>query len=226
MKTLLYIILLFGFIINSYGQNTLSITFEPETDFFGSDYHLIKNDSLIYTNCSKKNDFKVLFDLENGSYTLKYNTAFGIDSLSLNLDEKIKYHDITLKTENLNDAKLKETKSEIESLLEDEQITINYSLGGCFVAKDYKLTLTKHNEKYYKIKKSKRKRISQDKVAKLIRFEKLLRNLNLEENLDGVIQVFTCSEYISLEKNSQIIYSKNIFCGDWSESSEIAKWIK
>lgn len=209
-----------------YGQNSLSIDFEPETDFFGTDYHLIKNDSLIYTNCSIKNDFKVLFNLENGSYTLKYNTVFGIDSSSLNLDEKIEFYDITLKTEELNEVKLKETKSEIESLLEDEQITINYSLGGCFIAKDYNLTLTKHNEKYYKIKNSKRKRISQHKVAKIIRFEKVLRNLNLEENLDGVIQVATCSEYISLEKNSQIIYSKNVFCGDWSESSEIAKWIK
>lgn len=209
-----------------YGQNTLFIDFEPETDFLGSDYHLIKNDSLIYTNCSLKNDYEILFKLKNGNYVLKYDTVFGIDSLSITLNKKIGFYNIKLKTEILSEVKLKETKSEIESLLEDEQITINYSLGGCFVAKDYKLTLTKHNGKYYKIKKSKRRKISQNKVAKIIRFEKLLRNLKLEENLDGLNYFVTCSEYISLEKNGQIIYSKNIFCGEWSDSSEIAKWIK
>jgi hypothetical protein len=63
-------------------------------------------------------------------------------------------------------------------------------------------------------------------VKKLIRFEKTLRNLKIEQNLDNTTHVVTCSEFFTFEKNGKVTFSKNVFCGDWSKSSEITKWMK
>ena len=94
------------------------------------------------------------------------------------------------------------------------------------MSKKRKITLTKVKNKFYKIKNGKRKRINQKKVQDLIRYEKILRNLNIEENIDGISQVVTCGEFITIKKNNELIFSKNIFCGDWSKSSEIQKLLK
>jgi len=225
MKKPQFIILIF-FSCGIYAQNSLFIDFEIEKNPYKSDYHLYKNDTLVYTNCNKKNDFEKLFKLERGRYFIKYNTIYGIDSLYVEFNSNNESKFITLNTESIDSLTLKNTKSEIELLKDNEKITLKYSLGGCFVSKNEEIILTKNKNRYYKIKNGKRKNISKKKIKDLINYEKTLRNLNINENIDKTFWTSTCSEYILIEKNEEVIYSKNIYCGDWSKSSEIEKWIK
>jgi hypothetical protein len=225
MNKIFFTTIIYFLIAQCQSQNWLIVEFEPEQDLFGTDYHITKNDSLIYTNCTIKNDIQKLYDLSDGVYKIKFNTIFGIDSLKVNVrtgHENL----VTLKTESIDTEKLVKTKSEIESLLEGERISVNYELGSCFKSENYKLILTKRNGKYYRLLKNKLRSISNKKVKNLIRFEKTLRNLKIEQNLDNTTHVVTCSEFFTFEKNGKVTFSKNVFCGDWSKSSEITKWMK
>lgn len=211
---------------NSFAQNSFMIDFGSEKNIFDSDYHIYTNDSLIYTNCSIKNDYEALDNLNSGKYLIRYNTIFGIDSLIVDLDgnEGVKF--ITLETENITESQLSNTVSEIESLKNNEIITLKYIIGGCFVSEEKEISITKEKNKFYKIKNGKQERINSKIIQKIIRYEKILRNLNIEENIDGTVKTVTCSESISLEKENKNIFGKNIFCGDWNKSSEIKEWIE
>ena len=225
MKNIFFIlIIILG--TNSFAQNSLMIDFGSEKNIFDSDYHIFTNDSLIYKNCSIKNNYEALDNLNLGEYLIRYNTIFGIDSLVVDLDgnEGIKF--ITLETENISEYQLSNTISEIESLKNNEIITLKYSIGGCFLSEKNEITITKEKNRFYKIKNGKQERINSKIIEKIIEYEKTLRNLNIEDNIDETFKTVTCSEYISLEKNNEQIFSKNIFCGDWSKSTEIKKWIE
>ena len=202
------------------------IDFGSEKNIFDSDYHIFTNDSLIYTNCSIKNDYEALDNLNLGKYLIRYNTIFGIDSLEVDLDGNNGIKFITLETESIAESQLDNTISEIESLKNNEIITLRYILGGCFVSEEKEISITKKNNRFYKIKNGQQERINSKIIQKIIRYEKVLRNLNIEENIDGTFKTVTCSESISLEKENKKIFNKNIYCGDWSKSAEIKGWIE
>ena len=202
------------------------IDFGSEKNIFDSDYHIFTNDSLIYTNCSIKNDYEVLDNLNLGKYLIRYNTIFGIDSLEIDLDGKNGIKFITLETESIAESQLDNTISEINSLKDNEIITLRYILGGCFVSEEKEISITKKNNRFYKIKNGQQERINSKIIQKIIQYEKVLRNLNIEENIDGTFKTVTCSESISLEKENKKIFSKHLYCGDWSKSTEIKGWIE
>src|SRR5690554_3906289 len=137
-NTIFILILILG--TNSFAQNSLMIDFGSEKNIFDSDYHILKNDSLIYTNCSIKNDYEALDNLNSGKYLIRYNTIFGIDSLVVNLDGNNGIKFITLETESIAESQLDNTISEIESLKNNEIITLRYILGGCFVSEEKEIS--------------------------------------------------------------------------------------
>lgn len=224
MKKLIYILFLF-YSVNSFTQNVLFVDFIPNTDSHSHDFHLFKSDTLIYSNCKFNNEHEILDDLKKGEYLITYNTIFGIDSLMIEFKEDKELKFIDLETEKIEESKLTNTFSAIESLENNEKITLKYNLGACFVSDKKEIVLTKYRDQYYKLEKGKRKKIGAKRIQNIIRYEKMLRNLNTEKNINGTFTVSTCSEFISLEKDNEQIFQINIYCGFWSKSSEIKKWL-
>jgi len=220
---------IFFICINSFAQtqgNALFVTFKTDKDFSDeSDYHIYKNDSLVYSNCHLKNDINILSHLKKGNYLLKYDTVFGIDSLEFNFKSDFGFKEISLNTEKIDPIKLAQTSSAIESLKNNERITLNYTAGGCYFIKKKEITILKENDEYYSVTKRRKRHISRIRLARIIRYEKEIKNLKFDKNLHRELVYCTYSEFISLTKNGEVLIGKNIFCDTWSKSSEIKKWM-
>ncbi len=226
IKTLFQLSILFV-CVNSFAQNALFIKFKLEQELFnGSDYHIYKNDSLVYSNCYLKNDTSILYSLKKGNYLLKYDTVFGVDSIKINFESDRGFKDIILETEKISKEKLTQTFSYVESLKNNERITLYYSLGGCFTSKKKEATILKENDQYFYVDYGQKRLITRRRIKRIIRHEKILKSLSFKENLHNSEFHSTCSEFFSLTKNGAQVYGKNTYCGTWSESSDIKKWMK
>lgn len=208
-------------------NNYLHIESEPEKDFFDqTHFHLLRNDSLIYPQCYLKDDTNSLYNLKKGSYLLIYNTVFGIDSLYVEFDTERSYKNLILKTEKPELEKLAKTHSYVESLKNNERITLNYSLGACFISRKKEATILKENDLYYFVDYGQKRLITERRIKRIIRHEKILKNLNFAENIHNSELYVTCSEFFSLTKNGKQVYGKNVYCGTWSESSNIKRYMR
>ena len=226
-KQILQVFLFFSIAISLGQENYLRIELKPENEYHFRDYHLYQNDSLIYTNCFQKNDISTLFNLAKGNYKLVYQTVFGIDSLYINFDKERSYKSVSLEIEKPNPKKLAETFSHIESLKNNEQITLRYHVGDCYVSKEKKATILKENDQYYFVDYGHKRWITKRRIQKIIRYEKTLQLLNFSETLHGVITMhLNCNESFSLTKNGIRVYSEYAFCGTWSESSNIKRLLR
>jgi hypothetical protein len=227
IKTLFQLSIFLVFVHYFAQNNYVSIEFKPENESYTeSDYHIYKNDSLVYSNCYLKNDFSILSHLKKGNYLLKYDTVFGINSIELNFESDRSYKKIILETEKISKKKLAQTFSYVESLKNNERITLQYSLSACFVSKNKEAIILKENDEYFFIEYKRRRLIGKINIQKIIRHEKILKSLNSKKNIHNSVLHSTCSEFFSLTKNGTQVYGKNIYCGDWSESSDIKRWIK
>lgn len=227
IRTFLQLVL-FLIVANSFAQNNqLFIEFEPEKEFSTeTDYHVYKKDSLVYSNCYLKNESSNLYHLDKGDYLLKYNTVFGIDSVEFSFTSDRAFKEIILETEKISQKRLAQTSSYVESLKNNERITLNYSLGGCFISKKKEATILKENDQYFFVDYGQKRWITERRLQRIIRYEKILKNLNFNENLhDGELYT-TCSEFFSLTKNGKQLYGKNVYCGTWSESSNIKRLMR
>ena len=226
VKTLFQLSIFLVFIHSFAQDNYVSIEFNPEKySYNGSDYHIYKNDSLVYSNCYLKNDSSILYNLKKGNYVLKYNTIFGIDSLEFKFESNFGTKEIILNTEKIDPIKLTQTSSAIESLRNNERITLNYSAGGCYFLEEKEVTILKENDEYYSVTKRKKRHISRIRLARIIRYEKILQSLRFNENLHGDVSYSTCSESISLTQNGEVLITKNIICNTWTEVTDIKKWM-
>lgn len=215
------------FLIFSYSftqNNCLSIKSKPEKELsYGGDYHLYQNDSLIYSKCD--NNIITLFHLKKGKYLLKYDTIFGIDSITFNFESDHDFKEIILETEKISKEKLAQTPSYIESLKNNERIILYYSLGACYISKKKEVTILKENDQYYFVYYGRKKFIDQRRIARIIRHEKILKNLS-SKTIHGGEFYSTCSEFFSLTKNGIQVYGKNTYCNTWSEATDIKRWMK
>jgi hypothetical protein len=227
LKLIVFIVVL-TIVKISFGQeNYLRIELKPENEYHFRDYHLYQNDSLIHTNCFQKNDISTLFNLAKGNYKLVYETIFGIDSLNIEFDTEHNYKNIILHTEKPNAKKLAETFSHIESLKNNEQITLIYHLGDCYVSKEKKATILKENDQYYFVDYGHKRWITERRIQKIIRYEKILQLLNFSETLHGKLTMHqNCNESFSLTKNGEQVYAQHVFCGTWTASSNIKGWMR
>jgi hypothetical protein len=225
MKALVcHVFLLFAII--STAQNSLSVEFKQRNNSISRDYHIYHSDSLVHTNCSVKQDSNILNHLGEGPYLVVYNTLFGADSLTIEFSQGQESQSIVLDTEHIVLSKIESTFSEIESLQGSDTVSIKYSLTSCYASNETDLTLIKRDGKYYQCKNNRRKRISSNKIQQLILYEKTIRNLNQEANIDGIEYGSTCREKVAISKNSTPIFSARVNCGDWNKFSQIEHWIK
>lgn len=220
--------LLFLIISNSFAQeNFLRIEVVPKKEMNrSSDYHLYQNDSLLFTQCHLKNNSHILHKLPKGNYKLKYDTVFGVDSIAFSFESDREFKKIILQTENPSRERLANTFSSVESLKNNEQITVEYGLSACFIHKKKKATILKENDQYYFIDYRHKRLITERRINRIIRHEKILKNLNFENTLHGYEVYVTCVEFFSLSKDEIQVFEKSVFCGMWSESSTIRNWIK
>lgn len=219
---------LFFILTNALSQNNyLHIDSKPEKEIFDQiHFHLLRNDSLIYAECYLKNDTNSLSNLEKGNYVLKYDTIFGVDSIQINFTSDKDFKEIFLETEKISKKRLAATHSYVESLKNNERITLNYSLDACFVSKKKEATILKENDQYYFVDYGHKRLITERRIKKIIRHEKILKMLNFNQNLHNLELFVTCSEFFSLTKNGKQVFGKNVFCGTWTESSNIKRLMR
>ncbi len=218
---------LFFMLTNVLSQNNyLRIELKPIKEHRITDYHFYKNDSLIYANCGSISHINWFSNLEKGEYRLKYDTVFGIDSVEFSFTSDRGSKKIILETEKTSKKRLAETHSYVESLKNNERITLNYSLGACFISRKKEATILKENDLYYFIDYGQKRLISERRIKRIIRHEKILKNLNFTENIHDSELYVTCSEFFSLTKNGKQVYGKNVYCGTWSESSNIKRYMR
>lgn len=226
------IILQFAFVcVTTYSfaqKNYLHIDFKPQTEILNEPhYYLYKNDSLLYTNSDPKNIFNTIRYLEKGKYKLAYETIFGVDTLDIHFKSENDYKEIILETEKPSREMLAETFSYVESLKNNEQITLAYSLSACFNSKNKKATILKENEQYFFVDYGQKRLITKQRIKKIIRYEKILKNLTAVKKINGsAIISSTCNEFFSLKKNGKLLYKKHVFCGTWNKFSEVRRWMK
>lgn len=210
-----------------FAQNSIIIEFVNEKSLFSQpDFHLYANDSLIYSHCNSKNSGEVLFNLKKGNYKLSYNTIFGVESVGVSFDSNNETKTILIDIEQLAESKLDETESLLEQMEDGEILRIEYKLGACFKEKKQHVTIIKKKNRYYELLNGNIRAISKKRISKLIQYEKIVRNINIEDNLHGFSSFTTCSESISFRKGKEKAFTKNIFCGTWTKSSEISKWLR
>lgn len=215
---------LFFFITSiAFSQNNyLSIDIKPETEILEEPhYFLYKKDSLVYTNSILGNIFNVISDLEKGTYRLAYETIFGMDTLDIHFTSDNEFKEITLKTEKPSREMLAKTFSYIESLKNNEQITLEYSLGSCFNSTQKKATILKENDQYYFIDYGQKRLITSQRIKKIIRHEKILKNLKAAGEIYS-----TCNQFFTIEKDGKQLYKKHVICGTWDKFSLIKRFLR
>ncbi|MDR0230359.1 MAG: hypothetical protein LBI72_15055 [Flavobacteriaceae bacterium] len=225
MKTILQIICLL-FSISSIAQNLLFVNFEP-SESINSDFHLYRNDSLIYKYCDSQNkEDNQLNNLEIGEYKILFNSINGIDSLNVSFSSNKDFQIIELFTERIDFEKIRKTESVIEGLKNDEKLTLLYSNINCYAPKELKLTIVKKNGVYYELKNCKQKRIKNKKLSFLINYEKIIRTGRFENDLHPeLVTISTASINYELVKNNNTIYCRRISSG-WEDIFKIENYLR
>lgn len=224
LKNFPLLLLLFLGIQTSKGQNNLFIQNIIEEDFSDTfDYHLYHNEKLIYTECNLLHNDSILSNLPSGNYQIQYNSLFGIAQMEVKFDSIHESKTLRLPTEELSEYKRNTTPSYLEFLKDNEIITIAYAIQGCFISTTKTIAITKKNNKYYQLKKGKRRSISKKKINHLIEYERIVQNINSTENLHAIFSTFTCDEHFSLTKGNDTLILKILPCGEWSRSNKYIK---
>lgn len=201
---------------NCISQNTLNIEYLNANEFTqDKDFHLYKNDILIYKYCTDKENTLILNNLDKGKYTLEYNTIFGIESLEINLKKDNTTKNIELDYEKINPNKVEQSISLIENLKENDTLKIRFILSSCFNSNYNDINLIKKRGKTFELTSDgKQKKLNNKKIKKLIEFEKILKQINREENLEKTEYFVTCSEIIQFTKGNELLYAQVIYCGE------------
>lgn len=208
----------------SYGQNQLFIQNSIEDGFLGEiDYHLYYGENLIYTQCNLLNNDTTLLALPTGKYHILYNTLFGIERIDFEFESATESKTLLLPAEKLSESKQNKTYSSIENLKENETLVLNYTINGCFVSINKTSTITKQKSKYYRVKKGKLHPVNKKTRQSLIEYEKMVRNIKLDENLHSSYTFTTCDESMYFTKGSDTLVVKTLPCGTWSELNKMVE---
>lgn len=231
-KYWIFLLLLLVFQMN-FGQNSVSVYFNGHfPDSYKQDFHLYRNDSLIYAQCDEydfdTNTNEDLNALKKGTYQLKYNTLFGVEAIDFELnknEDKV----FSLDNEELNQKKYDETYSVFEQMKDGEVLEITYAYANCFSGGKLTISLMKKNHQFFKIGQNKNlKPIKRSIMEDLNHYDILLQNIDEENKLDDKlgITISSCVQSITYKINEKPVLEKHFYCGLWKEFSEYTHWLE
>jgi hypothetical protein len=201
----IFILLLTSLLSNS--QNRLSVQIrsckesESSIEQF-SEFSLYKNDSLIENSETDVLGFKQYKNIPEGNYYIIANTFFGKKkSEIISIKKAVNADSFVICVDELDENILNSTNSILDKLMNNEEIKLSYSFGGCFNSGKFEVLIIRKKDKLFLKYNSKTKRLSEKKIFILKKFLKEFENL--KDIKPNIICVSSSNSLIEVSHQNQ-----------------------